>query len=187
MRDNESEEDKSAEVDIKPLKSCSFQDREDLKEMMKKWSASKNMKLYFDSKERENIATGIKVSTLFCSNKTKTECKFYVEFRTKGSDNPYYLHTYHNVHNHSLLKYHNSSAIVSEVLEEIKSLLPISNSCTKVAEAINNRFSKNFHPRVIYYQMQKLGELEFEKATDDAQILISLLERDEKEEWILFC
>ena len=168
------------ETDVKQLKSYSFHDREDLKNKLNHWGASQNLKFYFESQERKNLTTGVKVSTLYCSFKRKTKCEFYLEFRTDAND-IYSLDSFHNFHNHSLLKYHDASAITPEIIEKIKELLPITKSYKYLTDTINKVFKKNFHFKTIYYQITKLGEIEYGKASEDAQFLISLLEKDAKE------
>jgi len=179
-RENQNDE-VDFEINISRIKSTSFQDRKELKTELDKWGALVNTKLYFNSQERENPSTGLKVSTLYCINRKKTGCKFYLEFRTNPDDNLYSLNSSYNNHNHSLLKFHDSSAVTPEIIEKIKELLPIVKDYKSLTVSINKTFKLNFHSRTLYYQIKKIGEIEYGKPTEDAELLISMLEEDAKD------
>jgi len=167
-----------SDIDIKTIEGIAFQDRADLKDKMDFWAAEERMKLFFSSQERTNITDGVSVSTLYCCKKKSTKCDFYLEFRTDPQSQLYYLDSYFNSHNHSLLKYHDASALTPKMIERIKSLAPIAKSKKSIVEEINKEFRRNFHPRTLYYQIKKIGESEFGNVTEDAKMLVSFLEKD---------
>jgi len=176
MSDDEEEGEIVQEIDVKILFDEKFENREDLKDQLTKWSCLNKMKLNFKTKERINTK-GIKTSTLYCSKKAQNNCKFYLEFQTDENSH-YKLVKYFNFHNHNLEIFDNAQAITEEIYEQIKSLKTINADTPTIASIINKGFKTNFHWRTIYYQLSKITDEECGGPSQDASKLIQILEKD---------
>jgi len=80
----------------------------------------------------------------------------------------------------TVCEYNCADSITPEILNRIKSLKPVTLSCTALTKAINEEFEKNFHVKTIYYQAKKIMQEDLGAPNEDANNFIRMLEEEAK-------
>ena len=179
-KDNES---KTFEISMDAISKLEFDSREELGRIINEWASELKFSMAFNTRERKLIKEECKVSQLDCSVKG---CPFYLTFKTKGDKNSYVLTQCDNVHNHLLNKKDTAKSMTSEISARIKALKDSVKSFSKLKELINKEFSKDFSEKTIIYQVNKIKEEEYGKASQDTQKLVELLTKDSAERKYFF-
>ena len=178
---NQEGKDISEVVNIEELMNQTYKDRNEVKEKVIKLCGTNNkMRLNFRTEERTLIKDNIKISTVLCSKKDMFKCEFYLEFKTNPKTSHYELHSFFNIHNHSLLKYDTSQAFTEEMLELIKNQRREVKSTASLTKLINEKFNKNFHNQTIFNMLQQIKNQEFGKMSSDAENYVKMFEEDAK-------
>ena len=75
-------------------------------------------------------------------------------------------------------KYDSAKSINKAILDKICELKNVAKSNNELTKLVNKKFQKNFHPQIIYHQINKMKDEEIGKTTQDAQFFIKMLEED---------
>jgi len=153
-------------INVDELINQTYENREVIKEkVILIWGAENKMKLGFRTGEKYLIKQECKVSTIKCSKVENLGCNFYLEYRTDPKSNIYRLDSYWNLHNHKLNKYDSAKSINKAILDKICELKNVAKSNNELTKLVNKKFQKNFHPQIIYHQINKMKDEEIGKTT----------------------